>query len=466
MAVRYAPHEYQRRAIDFAMKTPRCMLALDMGLGKTSVTLCVISRLLDQFAVNRVLIIAPLYVASDTWLRESRKWKFDTDIIPRITVAVGPVSKRRKAIESDADIVCINRENVAWLVREYGKTWNFDMVVIDESSSFKSYSSQRFKALKTVLGKVDRLIELTGTPRPRSVEDLWSQIYLLDGGTRLGRGITVFRETFEMPGRRNGMQIYEWKPRAGAEDEIYHRISDVVVSMSAEDWLTVPEVTVIDHEVALEQKERDLYRKLCEDQIIQIESDPVVALNAGSLCGKLLQFANGAVYDENGDVKEVHDRKLECLQEILESTEEPVMVFYWFKHDRDRLRRFFSKMDPREIRGPEDIAEWNSGKIRLLLAHPASMGHGLNLQDGGHIIVWFGMTWSLELYQQANARLHRQGQKNCVQIHRILTTGTVDGDVVASLDRKDAGQQRLLESVKAGIYAAGGHAYGDDQVHA
>ena len=449
--MRYVPHEYQKRAIQFALNHPRCMLSLDMGLGKTSITLAVIARLLDEFAVNRVLIIAPLYVASDTWPREARKWDFGLTIV----CAVGSADLRRRAVESDADVVCINRENTQWLVSEYGKQWPFDMVVIDESSSFKSYSSQRFKALRKILPKTCRMIELTGTPRPRSIEDLWPQIYLLDGGKRLGRSMTSFRESFERPGRRNGYQVYEWIPQDGAEERIYERISDVVMSMKAEDWISVPEKTVTDHRIRLSEDERKIYRRLCREQIVELESDPIVALNAGSLCGKLLQMANGAVYDEDGEVKSFHDRKLECLQEILDGTDQPVIVFYWFKHDRERIRRFFVKLNPREITGPDDIEAWNQGRVRMLLAHPASMGHGLNLQDGGHIIIWFGLTWSLELYQQANARLHRQGQKHRVQIHRILAENTVDEDVIKSLERKDEGQQGLLEAVKAGIYREG-----------
>ena len=450
--MKYVPHEYQKRAILFALNHRRCMLSLDMGLGKTSITLAVIARLLDQFAVNRVLIIGPKYVAQDTWPRELEKWDFGNDTTIRMDVAVGPVSARVSAIRGGAEVVTINRENVAWLVREMGSRWDFDMVVIDESSSFKSYSSQRFKSLRRVLGKVDRVIELTGTPRPRSLEDLWPQIFLLDGGQRLGKSMTVFRETFEKPGRRNGMQIYDWVPREGCEEEVYRRISDVVMSMKAEDWISVPEMTVVDHHVSLSRYERDAYRKLCTDLVIQIEKDPVVAASAGVLVGKLLQMANGAVYDENGNVNLFHNHKLECLREILESTEEPVIVFYWFKHDYDRLKKYFASMDPRTIAGPQDIADWNSGKIRLLLAHPGSMGHGLNLQEGGRTIVWYGLTWSLELYQQANARLHRQGQKNCVVVHRILCDGTVDLDVVGSLENKDSGQEQMLEAVKAGVY--------------
>ena len=252
------------------------------------------------------------------------------------------------------------------------------------------------------------------------------------------------------------MQIYEWIPRAGAEDDVYQRISDISMSMKAEDWLSVPEEVVVDHVVNLPKEQSDTYRRMCRDLVISMDETPVVAVNAGSLAGKLLQMANGAVYDEVGEVHELHDEKLKCLEEILESTDENVMVFYWFKHDGERLRRYFSKMDPREISSADDIADWNAGRIRLLLAHPASMGHGLNLQDGGHTIVWFGMTWSLELYQQANARLHRQGQKNRVQVHRILCDGTVDNDVIRALDMKDASQTAMIEAIKDGIVRGAG----------
>ncbi len=447
--MKYVPHEYQQAAISFALDHPKCLLSLDMGLGKTSVTLSVLCELLDDFAVNRVLIIAPKFVAQDVWIREAKKWDFASGL--QIAVAVGTAAQRRAAVESGAEIVCINRENVSWLVDLYRTSWPFDCIVVDESSSFKSYSSQRFKALRKVTPAASRIIELTGTPRPRSLEDLWPQIYLLDHGERLERSMTAFRTRFEMPGRRNGQQIWEWIPRPGAEDTVYGLISDISMSMKAEDWLSVPELTEIDHYVELPPKLRKIYRELEHESILRYEDHAIVGANAGVLAGKLLQFANGAVYDDHSDVQEYHDLKLQLLDEILEATEEPVMVFYWFRHDYERLRRFFANYQPRTISSPEDISDWNEGRIRLLLVHPASMGHGLNLQDGGHTIVWFGLTWSLEIYQQANARLHRQGQKHPVMIHRLVMKDTVDEDVLASLDRKDTGQEQLIEAIKARI---------------
>lgn len=448
--IQYQPYEYQQKAISFLMDKPRSLLCLDMGLGKTSITLYAITQLIEDYAVSRVLIIAPKFVAMDTWKREAAKWDFSREL--KLAVAVGTAAERQKAIESDADIVTINRENVQWLIEKYGRAFPFDGIVIDESTSFKSYSSKRFKALRKVTPGMRWMTELTGTPMPTgSLEALWPQVYLLDGGERLGRSMTSFRYRYETPGKRNGMIIYQWDARPGAKDEVFSAISDISMSMKAEDWLSVPEEVTIDHMMDLPEKCRKQYRQLERDFILECEESDIVGVNAGALAGKLLQFANGAVYDENGEVQEFHDEKLQVLEEILEGTEEPVMVFYWFKHDFQRLKKYFEAMDPQTIRGPEDIRRWNEGKIRLLLVHPASMGHGLNLQEGGHIIVWFGLTYSLEVYLQANARLHRQGQKNKVQIHRIIAKGTADENVTAALDRKDHSQKELIEAIKADI---------------
>lgn len=451
--MRFTPHDYQKTAIDFTVDHPNCLLALSMGLGKTAITMSALKHLLyDEFSVNRVLIVAPKYVASDTWPREQKKWDDFSGM--SMAVAVGTASERIRAVESDADVVCINRENLIWLIdhfKEQNRPWPFDCIVIDESSSFKSYSSKRFKALRLLLrkAKVTRLIELTGTPRPRSIEDLWSQIYLLDRGQRLETSMTGFRNRYMIPGRRNGVQIYEWLPRDGAEDAIYRKISDISMSMTADDWLSVPDEQIVDHFIELEPKVRKQYRELEKELVLEVDPSTIVGQNAGVLTGKLCQMANGAVYDDEQNTVIIHGQKLECLQEILESTEEPVMVFYWFRHDYDRLMEYFAKEKPRTISGQKDIEDWNAGRIRLLLAHPASMGHGLNLQDGGHIIVWFSLTWSLEIYQQANARLHRQGQKNNVQIHRIIAGRTVDEDITRALDRKQIGQNELIEAIKA-----------------
>lgn len=451
--MRFHPHDYQRTAIQFELDHPYCLMSLDMGLGKTAITMSALKILLyDEFSVNRVLIVAPKYVAADTWPREQKKW--DEFSCMSLSVAVGTAAERIRAVESGADITCINRENLIWLIeyfREQKRQWPFDCIVIDESSSFKSYSSKRFKALRLLLRKekVSRIIELTGTPRPRSIEDLWSQIFLLDRGERLETSMTGFRNRYMIPGRRNGVQIYEWIPRDGAEDAVYRKISDISMSMTAEDWLSVPDEQIIDHFIELEPKVRKQYRELEKELILEVDPSTIVGQNAGVLTGKLCQMANGAVYDDQQKTVVIHQQKLECLQEILESTEEPVMVFYWFKHDYDRLMDYFAKYKPRTISGQKDIEDWNAGRIRLLFAHPASMGHGLNLQDGGHIIVWFSLTWSLEIYQQANARLHRQGQKNNVQIHRIIVGRTVDEDITRALDRKQIGQNELIEAIKA-----------------
>ncbi len=453
--MKYIPHQYQKDAMQFMTDHPCCLLALDMGLGKTSVTLTVLKHLLhEEFAVNRVLIIAPKYVAQYTWPSEVQKWDHLQDL--RMAVAVGSAAERTAAVLSDADIVTINRENVIWLsdlLKQKHMRWPFDCIVIDESSSFKSYNSKRFRTLRNILKHqhVTRVVELTGTPRPRSIEDLWPQIFLLDGGQRLGQTITGFRNRFEVPGRRNGMQIYEWLPRPEAESAVYGLIDDISMSMTATDYLSLPDVSVIDHRFELTEKERRQYRTLEKEAILQAEEHVIVGASAGVLTGKLLQFANGAVYDDAGAVTEVHEHKLDILQEIMEATEDPVMVFYWYKHDLSRLQKRFAAYHPRSICGPDDITAWNAGAVRMLLAHPASMGHGLNLQSGGHIIVWFGLTWSLEMYMQANARLNRQGQKMPVQIHRIVGNDTADEDVIASLDTKAEGQDELIERIKLRI---------------
>lgn len=452
MPIHYSPYPYQQKAIEFIETHPKCLLSLGMGLGKTSITLYAIRNLLNDFAINRVLIIAPLYVAKDTWPREVKKWDFSKDL--SISVAVGTPAQRRKAIESDSVIVVINKENVLWLLQNYGKHFSslFDMIVIDESSAFKSFSSKRFKALRKKTAEVSRVVELTGTPRPRSIEDLYPQLFLLDSGERLGKSMTAFRTRYEKPGRRGPNNVvFNWIPLDGAEDSIYNAISDISMSMSAEDYLSVPEEQIIDHRFDLPKDAEKEYRKLEKESILSVKPSDIVGGNAGVLAGKLLQFANGAVYDEEGGVHVFHDEKLKILEEIMESTEDPVMVFFWYKHDYERLKNYFASYHPVRLKTTTDIERWNAGKIRMALVHPASMGHGLNLQDGGHIIVWFGLTWSLEITQQANARLHRQGQKQKVQIHRIIANDTVDEDVIKSLDRKDSGQNNMLEAIKARI---------------
>ena len=457
----YQPHPYQQRAIDYVLDHPSCLLSLDMGLGKTSIVLSAISQLLSTCQISRVLIIAPLYVAKDTWPREVQKWGFPVSI----SVACGSAAERQRALEANTDIVVINRENVIWLFTMYGDHIKsmFDMLVIDESSSFKSSQSKRFKILKKYCMLFERVVLLSGTPRPRNVEDLYSQIYLLDRGARLGRSLTAFRQNFEKPGRRNGYIVYDWIPLEGAENDIYKRLSDVSVSMTAEDYLNVPEEQIIDHVIVLPEKVMSKYKQLEKESVIRINEKTNKRKNENTvkrtiegdtkavIIGELLQFSNGAVYDTEHEAVEIHQEKLKALAEIIESTEEPVMVFYWFKHDLVRLKEYFKAYDPVSLKSQKDIADWNAGKIRLAFVHPASMGHGLNLQDGGHIIVWFGLSWSLEITQQANARLHRQGQKQKVQIHRLICKNTVDEDVIKSLDKKDIGQEGLINAIKARI---------------
>lgn len=450
----YRPHPYQETAIQFVLDHPRCLLSLDMGLGKTSIVLYAVRILLCEYAVTRVLVVAPLYVASDTWPREAEKWDFSQAL--RIRTAVGTEAKRREAIEdSSADIVCINRENLLWLYKTYGLKEiksRFDMIVVDESSSFKTYSSKRTKVLRKLSPEMLRVVELSGTPRPRSIEDLFSQLACLDAGQRLGKTLTGFRTRYEHPGRRGPNNVvYEWIPNEDAEEAVYNAIADISISMKAKDLIGVPEEQIIDHRFSLSPAAKKIYHQLEKESVVMLDTSTVAGVNAGVLAGKLLQACNGAVYDAEGTVHEIHSQKLDILLEIIESTDQPVMVFYWYKHDLDRLQSYLVAYHPRSIEGPEDIRAWNDGKIRVLLAHPASMGHGLNLQSGGHIIVWFGLTWSLELYQQANARLWRQGQKERVQIHRIIAESTVDEDVVASLERKDQGQEKLLEAIKMRI---------------
>lgn len=446
----YTPHEYQKTAEEAIMRLPAVGLFLDMGLGKTVVTLTAINRLMyEELEVQRVLVIAPKRVAEDTWSRESGKWDHLRHL--KLSKILGARKQREAALAEDADIYIINRENVKWLVEQcqQKRKWPFDMVVIDELSSFKSSKSQRFRALKKVTPLIRRIVGLTGTPTPNGLLDLWPQIYLLDRGQRLGKTISGYRERYFVPGMRNGYTVFNWELKEGADKVIREKIQDICVSMSADDYLSLPEKMSNVIPVKLSDSERKLYQTMEKEQILMLEDSEIVALTAGAVAGKLLQMANGAVYDQEGGCQLIHDRKLEALEEILDTTEEPVLVFYNFQHDYERLAEHFRKLKPRTLEGEEDIRDWNEGQIRLLLAHPASIGHGLNIQDGGHIIIWFGLTWSLELYQQANARLYRQGQKQNVIIHHLVTEGTIDEQVMAALERKDAGQRALLDALKA-----------------
>ena len=451
--MKYNAHDYQKFASDFILSHPACCLMLDMGLGKTVITLTALwDLLLDQFEVGRVLIIAPKRVAATTWPQEIGKWEHLKGIT--YAVVMGSEKERRAALMKPALVYIINRENVAWLV-ENGY-FHFDMVIVDELSSFKSYQSKRFKALRKVRGQVKRIVGLTGTPG--NLMDLWAEIGLIDKGERLGRFITRYREAFFVPDKRNQMMIFSYRPKEGAEEEIYDRISDICVSMKAKDYLQMPDLVVSDVEVKMSESERMKYEQLKSDLVLPMDDGDIDAASAVGLSNKLLQMANGACYDENGKVRIIHDRKLDALEDLIEAANgKPVLIAYWFKHDRDRL---IERFGAEAIDKAEDIEKWNRGEIPVAIIHPASAGHGLNLQSGGNHLVWFGLTWSLELYQQCCARLYRQGQKQVVTIQHIVTKGTIDEDVLKALQKKDCTQEAIMMAVKARI--GGSVESGDD----
>ena len=445
--MKYKPHNYQQFATDFILNQSICCLMLDMGLGKTVITLTALWQLtLDSFDVSRVLVIAPKRVAEDTWPKELAKWEHLTGLTS--SLVLGSAAERKAALQKKAFLYIINRENVAWLVKNH--YWDFDMVVIDELSSFKSNKAERFKAMKKVRPMVTRIVGLTGTPAPNTLLDLWPQMYLMDMGQRLGRFIGGFRDRFFLPDKRNREIIYSYKPREGAEDAIHALISDICISMKAADYLDMPERIDNRIEVSMSPKERKLYDDFQKDMVLSIGDEELDAVNAAALSNKLLQMANGAVYGEDKKVIPIHDRKLDALEDLVEAANgKPLLVAYWYKHDLQRIKARFK--NARCIDTAKDIDDWNAGKIPLALIHPASAGHGLNLQDGGCTIVWFGLTWSLELYQQLNARLWRQGQKHTVVIHHIVTKGTHDEDVMRALENKDTRQSALIEAVRARI---------------
>ena len=405
--------------------------------------------------VSKVLVIAPLRVARDTWTAEVEKWDHLSAL--DVSVIIGTAKERTAAVNHSAMIYVVNRENVKWLVEYYEKNglrWDFDCIVIDELSGFKNYQSQRFKYLRKVRPFVKRWIGLTGTPTSNGLMDLWAEIGILDGGERLGRFIGRFRDAYFKAGSMNPSTgvVFSYVPRPGAEEQIYEKISDMTISMKALDYLDMPECVYVNHEVELNTQERKLYDQLKKDLIIPLEDGDIDAANAASLSNKLLQMSNGAVYDENGETRVIHQRKLEKLEDLIESANgQPVLIAYWFKHDRQRIWEHLTACgySPRDIRESKDIKNWNDGKIQVALLHPASAGHGLNIQSGGHILIWFGLTWSLELYQQTNARLWRQGQKETVTIHHIVTKNTVDEDVLSALASKDVTQEKLIAAVKA-----------------
>lgn len=451
----FIPHKYQLTAINHVINVPKCGLFLDMGLGKTVSTLTAIKELkYNRFQVNKVLIIAPKKVAEGTWSKEKDKWNHTKDF--RVSLVLGSQQKRIKALSVNADLYIINRENIPWLVDYLRNDWYFDTVVIDESSSFKNSRSKRFKALKMVLPKINRLIELTGTPSPNGVEDLWAQIYLLDQGTRLEKYITHFRAKYMEPNKRNRSQIFDYKIKDGVYDSIINKISDICISMKSEDYLELPDLSYNEIPVILNDKARRDYDKMERDFVLELEGaeDEITAVNAAALSNKLLQISNGAVYDSSGIYTEVHDAKIEAFLELVERLQgKSLLVFYNFQHDRDRIKRALEKSDlvVKELKTTQDEDDWNAGKIDILLTHPASAAYGLNLQEGGNHVCWFGLSWNLEHYQQANKRLHRQGQKEKVIIHHLVTQGTRDEDVMRALDNKAGVQEEIMQSLKARI---------------
>lgn len=445
----FKPHDYQAFAIDYIEMHPVAAVLLDMGLGKTVISLTAIADLLfDSFLAHRILVVAPLRVARDTWPAELEKWSHLKDLT--FSVAVGSAKERRAALMTATDITIINRENLGWLIEDSGFSFDYDMVVIDELSSFKNHQSKRFQSLMKVRPKVKRIIGLTGTPSSNGLMDLWAEFRLLDMGQRLGRFITEYRNNYFSPDKRNGMIIYSYKPQPYAQELIYRQISDITISMKSTDHLQMPELISSQYEVTLSKDERQRYEELKKDLVLQLPDGEVTAANAASLTGKLSQLANGAIYADTGDTIEFHDRKLDALEDILEAANgKPVLVAYWFKHDLQRIKRRFTV---REIKESRDITDWNAGKIPVAVIHPASAGHGLNLQAGGSTLIWFGLTWSLELYQQTNARLWRQGQTDrTVVIEHIITKGTIDERILKALSQKELTQTALIDAVKANL---------------
>ena len=446
--MKYNPHDYQKYATSFILKNPISAILLDMGLGKSVITLTAIYDLcLDSFDVSKVLVIAPLRVARDTWPAEIEKWDHLNGLT--YSVAVGNETQRKVALMQKVNIHIINRENVEWLVNRSNIPFDYDMVVIDELSSFKSHQAKRFKSLLKVRPTIKRIVGLTGTPSSNGLMDLWAQFRILDMGQRLGRFISHYRSNFFDPDKRNQQIIFSYKPKPGAEDAIYRLISDITISMKSTDYLKMPECVINEVPVSLSEKEQQVYDKLKQDLVLSLKGDEIDAVNAAALSNKLCQMANGAVYGESKQVVEIHDRKLDALEDLIEGANgKPVLIAYWFKHDLERICKRF---EVRQIKTSEDITDWNNGRIPVAVIHPASAGHGLNLQSGGSTLIWFGLTWSLELYQQTNARLWRQGQKDTVVIHHIITKGTIDEQVMKALQKKDKTQSALIDAVKAQI---------------
>ncbi len=456
--MQFKPHPYQAYCISRLLSDPALGLLLDMGLGKTVITLTAINELqYNRFQVGRVLIVAPKKVAEATWQKEASKWDHLRHL--RFASVLGSAAKRIQALHSPADIWVVNRENVPWLVEYYRNAWPFDMVVLDESSSFKNHKAKRFKALTWVRHSIHRIVELTGTPAPNGLLDLWAQIYLLDEGQRLGKKITHFRERYFDPDQRGRDMVYSYAPKPGADNAIRQLIGDICVSMKAEDYINLPDCLYNDVPVVLDSRAKAAYERLEKDTLLQVAESTIDAGSAAVLTGKLLQLCNGAVYDDAGQMVEIHQCKLEAFLEVIESLQgQPVLVFYNFRHDLERLEAVLAGtgLRVRRLTGAADEADWNGRKIDVLLAHPASCAYGLNLQAGGNHVIWFGLNWSLELYQQANKRLHRQGQTEKVIIHHLVVQGGVDEDVVAALHDKGDTQDRLMAALKARIEKAKG----------
>ena len=449
----YHPHDYQKYSIEFIKTHPIAALLLSMGLGKTSTTLTALDDLLfDSFEIHKVLVIAPLRVTK-VWLDEVKKWNHLNYL--RCSLVVGTEQERKRALWANADIYIINRENVQWLIDESGIQFDFDTLVVDELSSFKNFKTKRFKSLMKVRPMVKRVIGLTGTPTSNGLMDLWSEFKLLDQGKRLGRFITNYRDQYFRPDKRNGQVVFSYKPLPFAEDAIYDKISDITISMKANDYLNMPELISNHVEVEMSEKEMKVYQELKQELVITLGDEDVTASNAASLSNKLTQMANGAIYLDNHESAIIHDRKLDALEDLIEAQcDKPVLVAYWFKHDLDRIKNRLEelKVNFKEIKTEASIEDWNKGNIEVGLIHPASAGHGLNLQEGGSTLIWFGLTWSLELYEQTNARLYRQGQKDrCVVIEHIVTKGTIDEQIIKALEEKDKSQSRLIDAVKANL---------------
>ena len=453
--MKFEPHEYQKFCIQKIIDTKKVGIWQDMGLGKTVTTLTAIKELkYNRFAVQKVLVIAPKKVAEGTWTKEKDKWEHTRML--RVSSVLGSETKRIRALNTPSDLYVTNRENVVWLVDYYRNSWPFDMVVVDESSSFKSHKAKRFKSLASVCSRIDRMVELTGTPSPNGLNDLWSQVFLLDGGERLGRRYTQFREVYFEPGDRGRNVVYNYKAKAGSEDSILSRISDICISMKSEDYLQLPEITYHQIPVVLDPKAEKAYRELERKMVLELPEDEeeISVTSAAALSNKLLQLGNGAIYDEDRKVHEVHSCKIEAFLELIESLQgKPALVFYNYQHDKARIQKALekSKLRIRELKTVQDQDDWNAGMVDILLAHPASAAYGLNLQEGGNHVVWFGLTWNYEQYTQANKRLHRQGQKERVIIHHLVCSGTRDEDVMQALEQKEDVQNWVMQSLKARI---------------